>query len=90
MTFEDNLPLSDFYELLDAHFATRQSVMALNTKLEDAGQMFRSIQKRLLIRFKVGVAFQMMVCSAGMLVVGDAGGAMLRCNQYPDITFDHL
>lgn len=50
--YDEALPLSDFLELIDQHFNSRLVVRELVGELADRAQQFRSIQKRLLIRFK--------------------------------------
>lgn len=53
VTFDEPLPLEDFFELVEAHFSARQEVAALRAKLEGRAGQLRSIEKRLLMRFKV-------------------------------------
>ncbi|GFR41608.1 hypothetical protein Agub_g2332 [Astrephomene gubernaculifera] len=50
--YEDALPLDDFFEVVEQHFAARLRVSALRTALEDRAVQFRNIEKRLLMRFK--------------------------------------
>ncbi|GLI70845.1 hypothetical protein VaNZ11_015856, partial [Volvox africanus] len=52
VSYEDALPLDDFYEVVEQHFAVRQRVVQLRTQLEDRAVQFRNIEKRLLMRFK--------------------------------------
>ena len=50
--FKDLLPLHDYFLLIDRHFAVRQAVRELRSKLEKLAHQFRVIQKRLLVRYK--------------------------------------
>jgi hypothetical protein len=43
----------DVCDLIEAHFAARAADRALAARLEDRAQQFRSVQKRLLVRYKV-------------------------------------
>ncbi|KAK3251108.1 hypothetical protein CYMTET_39543 [Cymbomonas tetramitiformis] len=52
VTFTEALPLQDFFNLVDAHFAARQTFAKTGEKLGERAHQFRSIQKRLLVRFK--------------------------------------
>jgi len=52
VTFTETLPLQDFFNLIDEHFAARQKFSEIATKLAQRAHQFRSIQKRLLVRFK--------------------------------------
>ncbi|GLC42379.1 Protein PTHB1 [Pleodorina starrii] len=52
VSYEDALPLEDFFEVVEQHFAVRQRISDLRTKLEDRAVQFRNIEKRLLMRFK--------------------------------------
>ncbi|KXZ41737.1 BBS9 protein [Gonium pectorale] len=52
VTYEDALPLDDFFDVAEQHFAARQRVADLRSKLEDRAVQFRNIEKRLLMRFK--------------------------------------
>ena len=53
MTFEDALPMEDFFEVVDHHFEIRLRMAELRKSLEDRAVQFRNIEKRLLMRFKV-------------------------------------
>jgi hypothetical protein len=46
-------PPQDVFDLVEAHFAARGAETALAARLEARAQQFRSVQKRLLMRFKV-------------------------------------
>lgn len=50
--YQEALPLEDLYGLIDHHFYARKDSLALEKTLEDRAHQFRSIQKRLLVRFK--------------------------------------
>lgn len=52
ITFQDSLPLHDYFGLLDDHFALRKHLDELRSDLKDRTQQYRVIQKRLLVRFK--------------------------------------
>eukprot|EP00899_Mesostigma_viride_P000204 jgi/Mesvir1/10184/Mv16992-RA.1 len=52
VTFQETLPLQDFFTLVDAHFALRQELRAGSEQLAGLAQQLRSVQKRLLVRFK--------------------------------------
>uniref|UniRef100_A0A383VDZ0 PTHB1 N-terminal domain-containing protein n=1 Tax=Tetradesmus obliquus TaxID=3088 RepID=A0A383VDZ0_TETOB len=52
ITFEESLPLQDVFELVDRHFALRAALAAANEALEQREVQFRSVQKRLLVRYK--------------------------------------
>lgn len=58
-------PPQDVFDLIDKHFAAWAAEQALNARLEERAQQFRSVQKRLLVRFKVGAAFQRRVAWLG-------------------------
>lgn len=47
------MPMQDLFELVDQHFATRTAISSIDMQLEQQGVTFRSIQKRLLVRYKV-------------------------------------
>ena len=49
---EPHLPLQDFYNAVDQHFWWRQKLVELLSGQNDCAQQFRTIQKRLLLRFK--------------------------------------
>jgi Bardet-Biedl syndrome 9 protein len=52
ITFQDSLPLHDYFALMDDHFALRKHLEELRSDLQDRTQQYRVIQKRLLVRFK--------------------------------------
>lgn len=51
-TYQDLLPLGDYFSVIDLHFTARSELMKLNNELNDRSHQFRAIQKRLLIRYK--------------------------------------
>ncbi|XP_031552881.1 protein PTHB1-like [Actinia tenebrosa] len=51
-SFMGPLPLQEYYELVDAHFEQRQHQVRYREILAQRAQQFRSIQRRLLTRFK--------------------------------------
>mmetsp|Transcript_80274 Transcript_80274/g.260005 ORF Transcript_80274/g.260005 Transcript_80274/m.260005 type:complete len:873 (-) Transcript_80274:89-2707(-) len=52
ISYQDSLPLHDYFALVDDHFALRKHLEELRTDLADRTQQYRVIQKRLLVRFK--------------------------------------
>lgn len=50
--FKEQLPLHDYFLLIDKHFQLRQSMAAVRDRLERLAHQFRVIQKRLLVRYK--------------------------------------
>eukprot|EP00927_Polykrikos_kofoidii_P086089 TRINITY_DN9542_c0_g1_i3.p1 TRINITY_DN9542_c0_g1~~TRINITY_DN9542_c0_g1_i3.p1 ORF type:complete len:886 (-),score=138.16 TRINITY_DN9542_c0_g1_i3:203-2605(-) len=52
ITYQDSLPLHDYFALLDDHFGLRKNLEELRTDLGNRTQQYRVIQKRLLIRYK--------------------------------------
>mmetsp|Transcript_22717 Transcript_22717/g.63135 ORF Transcript_22717/g.63135 Transcript_22717/m.63135 type:complete len:875 (-) Transcript_22717:176-2800(-) len=52
ITYQDSLPLHDYFALVDDHFALRKHLEELRSDLADRTQQYRVIQKRLLVRFK--------------------------------------
>jgi len=52
ISFEEGLPLPEYFELIDNHFSIRQRIDKLQKALEDRAHQYRAIQKRLLVRFK--------------------------------------
>eukprot|EP00913_Durusdinium_trenchii_P004632 g4301.t1 len=52
ITFQDSLPLHDYFALIDDHFELRRHLDELRKDLADRTQQYRVIQKRLLVRFK--------------------------------------
>jgi hypothetical protein len=45
----------DVFDLIEEHFAARQALASIDAALEQQEVAFRNIQKRLLVRYKVGV-----------------------------------
>mmetsp|Transcript_49656 Transcript_49656/g.142028 ORF Transcript_49656/g.142028 Transcript_49656/m.142028 type:complete len:870 (+) Transcript_49656:124-2733(+) len=52
ITYQESLPLHDYFALVDDHFALRKHLEELRADLADRTQQYRVIQKRLLVRFK--------------------------------------
>eukprot|EP00746_Dinoflagellata_sp_MGD_P022428 gnl/MRDRNA2_/MRDRNA2_152475_c0_seq1.p1 gnl/MRDRNA2_/MRDRNA2_152475_c0~~gnl/MRDRNA2_/MRDRNA2_152475_c0_seq1.p1 ORF type:complete len:868 (-),score=140.42 gnl/MRDRNA2_/MRDRNA2_152475_c0_seq1:11-2614(-) len=52
ISYQDSLPLHDYFALMDDHFALRRHLEELRSDLADRTQQYRVIQKRLLVRFK--------------------------------------
>lgn len=52
ISYQDSLPLHDYFALVDDHFALRKHLEELRSDLADRTQQYRVIQKRLLVRFK--------------------------------------
>jgi len=52
VSFQEALPLQDFFSIVDRHHAVRSQYVATNTQLGYRAHQFRAIQKRLLLRFK--------------------------------------
>ncbi|KAL0477412.1 peptidyl-tRNA hydrolaseB1 [Acrasis kona] len=52
ITFDEGLPYRSFFEVVDSHLEARLSVQAESEKLKNLSAQIRSIQKRLLVRFK--------------------------------------
>jgi Bardet-Biedl syndrome 9 protein len=52
LSYQDSLPLHDYFSLLDDHFGLRTHLQTLGTDLADRARQFRIIQKRLLVRFR--------------------------------------
>jgi len=52
ISYQDSLPLHDYFGLMDDHFNFRKSLEELRSDLADRTQQYRVIQKRLLVRFK--------------------------------------
>mmetsp|Transcript_14226 Transcript_14226/g.38566 ORF Transcript_14226/g.38566 Transcript_14226/m.38566 type:complete len:906 (-) Transcript_14226:247-2964(-) len=52
VTFEEPLPLEDFFEVVEAHFAARLRTRDLREQLGKQAMLFRTIQKQLLIKFR--------------------------------------
>ena len=52
ISFQDSLPLHDYFALMDDHFALRKHLDEFRTDLTDRTQQYRVVQKRLLVRFK--------------------------------------
>jgi len=52
ISFQDSLPLHDYFALIDDHFELRRHLEELRNDLTDRTHQYRVIQKRLLVRFK--------------------------------------
>jgi len=52
LTFPDVLPLKQYFGLIDNHFNLRLQIMTVEHALDGAAHQFRSIQKRLLQRYR--------------------------------------
>lgn len=52
ITYNEQLPLSDYYNAIDHHHGTRVAVRLAESALNDACHQYRIIEKRMLIRFK--------------------------------------
>lgn len=52
ISYNEHLPLSDFYAAIDRHHNSRRTVRFAEAALNDGAHQFRIIQKRLLVRFK--------------------------------------
>lgn len=52
ISFQDSLPLHDYFGLVDDHFELRKHLVELRGELANRTQQYRVIQKRLLLRFK--------------------------------------
>jgi len=52
ISFQEALPLQDYFAIIDDHFKAREALVQLNQTLAERAHQFRSIQKRLLVRFK--------------------------------------
>eukprot|EP00397_Hematodinium_sp_SG-2012_P011945 GEMP01012097.1.p1 GENE.GEMP01012097.1~~GEMP01012097.1.p1 ORF type:complete len:826 (+),score=167.44 GEMP01012097.1:49-2526(+) len=52
LTFQDSLPLQDFFSLVDDNFTLRRHIEILKRDLEDRMAQYRVVQKRLLVRYK--------------------------------------
>ena len=50
--FDDQLPLPEYFRLIDEHFDQRVSIASLRKELDARAHQLRVVQKRLLIRFK--------------------------------------
>eukprot|EP00750_Incisomonas_marina_P016724 INCI19307.2.p1 GENE.INCI19307.2~~INCI19307.2.p1 ORF type:complete len:893 (-),score=149.59 INCI19307.2:80-2758(-) len=51
-SYSDPLPLADFFEAAEAHFQARKRLIAAVEDLDNRAHQFRSVQKRLLVRYK--------------------------------------
>jgi len=51
-SFTESIPISDYMELVERHHGLRKSMMTHREFLADRAEQFRSVQKRLLVRFK--------------------------------------
>jgi len=52
ISYQDSLPLHDYFGLMDDHFNFRKSLEEFRKDLADRTMQYRVIQKRLLVRFK--------------------------------------
>ena len=52
VSYEDPLPMDDFFEVVEHHFGVRKRVAEMKGQLEDRAIQFRNVEKRLLMRFK--------------------------------------
>jgi len=52
ISYTDDLPLQDFNDAIDKHFAIRVAIKDLASRLNDSSHQYRVIQKRLLNRYK--------------------------------------
>lgn len=52
LTYGDQLPLTDFYTVLDEHYNSRRAVRVAECDLNNCAYQYRIIQKRLLVRYK--------------------------------------
>jgi Bardet-Biedl syndrome 9 protein len=50
--FTEAMPFNEYFATMDAHFGARQHLAASQQTLSERAHQFRSIQKRLLVRFK--------------------------------------
>merc|ERR1712167_214491 len=67
ISYKEPLPLSDYFASVDDHHATRVALRIAESALNDASHQFRTIEKRLLIRFKDGRPVQINHLSLLML-----------------------
>lgn len=52
LSFDEALPLQDFFSVIDKHLEARKSVKASEEELAKLTEQYTAIQKRLLVRFK--------------------------------------
>uniref|UniRef100_A0A7S1IUQ3 PTHB1 N-terminal domain-containing protein n=2 Tax=Eutreptiella gymnastica TaxID=73025 RepID=A0A7S1IUQ3_9EUGL len=52
ISYSENLPFQEYFNSIDVHFKARQSLTGSQQVLSERAHQFRSIQKRLLVRFK--------------------------------------
>eukprot|EP01007_Sphenomonas_quadrangularis_P000881 NODE_173_length_1924_cov_98.348800_g130_i0.p2 GENE.NODE_173_length_1924_cov_98.348800_g130_i0~~NODE_173_length_1924_cov_98.348800_g130_i0.p2 ORF type:complete len:512 (-),score=206.18 NODE_173_length_1924_cov_98.348800_g130_i0:356-1891(-) len=52
ISYTENLPFQEYFTAIDGHFKSRQQLAASQQTLSERAHQFRSIQKRLLVRFK--------------------------------------
>eukprot|EP01006_Ploeotia_vitrea_P019880 TRINITY_DN52130_c0_g1_i1.p1 TRINITY_DN52130_c0_g1~~TRINITY_DN52130_c0_g1_i1.p1 ORF type:complete len:444 (-),score=260.64 TRINITY_DN52130_c0_g1_i1:21-1352(-) len=52
VSFQDKLPLSDYFRLVVGHFGVRAKLVQTTKALEQQAHQFRVVQKRLLMRYK--------------------------------------
>jgi len=50
--YTEQMPLFEYFKLVDEHFECRKSIAGMSTQLETKATEFRAVQKRLLVRFK--------------------------------------
>lgn len=52
MSYSEDVPFSDYFSIIETHFGRRLAQNELRSQLNQRAQQFRTIQKRLLARFK--------------------------------------
>lgn len=52
ISYSENLPFQEYFNSIDVHFKARQGLTQSQQVLSERAHQFRSIQKRLLVRFK--------------------------------------
>jgi Bardet-Biedl syndrome 9 protein len=52
ISFTESIPLSEYFLLIDKHFKVQQEEQQLRAQLDNLSQQYRSIEKRLLHRYK--------------------------------------
>ncbi|KEG07352.1 Bardet-Biedl syndrome 9 [Trypanosoma grayi] len=52
LSIPDSLPLENYYRVIDTHLAVRKELLEAQEALSQAAQMFRAVQKRLLVAFR--------------------------------------
>lgn len=48
----DPLPLDQYFQIIEAHFKVRKTIVELTSQLNDYSHQFRMVEKRLLVRYK--------------------------------------